>query len=356
MKHILITGAGGAASTNFVRSLRLAPEKFYLVGTDANPFYLMRAETNTRYLVPQVKEKTFLPILKKIIKKEKIDFIHIQNDYEVGWFSAHRQQVPAALFLPDKKTVTTCQDKYVSYVAWERAGLTVPQTIPIRNPRDLKIAFRSLGNSLWLRATTGAAGRGSIATDDYISAKAWIDFHKGWGTFTAARRLTEHSVTWMSLWHRGKLIVAQGRKRHYWEMAKVSASGITGVTGAGETVDDALVDKTAIRAIQAIDSTPHGLFGVDLTYDHNGVPNPTEINIGRFFTTHLFFTQAGINMPYIYVLLAFGKKPDIPHKNINPIAPGKVWIRGVDFLPVLTHTNQIDKYKKILNAQLRTIS
>ena len=29
----------------------------------------------------------------------------------------------------------------------------------------------------------------------------------------------------------------------------------------------------------------------------NGVPNPTEINISRFFTTVRFFTEAGINFP-----------------------------------------------------------
>ena len=51
-----------------------------------------------------------------------------------------------------------------------------------------------------------------------------------------------------------------------------------------------MVDEIALRAITAVDGSPHGIFSVDLTYDDEGVPNPTEINIGRFFTTHLFFT------------------------------------------------------------------
>lgn len=71
MKRILVTGAGGAPSTNFVRSLRLAPEKFHLIGTDSNPYYLMRAETDTRYLVPHITDKSFLPLIKKIIKKDR---------------------------------------------------------------------------------------------------------------------------------------------------------------------------------------------------------------------------------------------------------------------------------------------
>ena len=48
MKRILITGAGGSPSTNFVRSLRLAPSRSTWSGTDADEFLLMRAETDSR--------------------------------------------------------------------------------------------------------------------------------------------------------------------------------------------------------------------------------------------------------------------------------------------------------------------
>lgn len=355
MKRILVTGAGGAPSTNFVRSLRLAPEKFYLVGTDANSYYLIRSETDVNYLVPSISDKNFLRIILQIIKKEKIDFIHIQNDYEIGWFSEHRHQIPANLYLPDKKTIRLCQDKFKSYLIWSTSDLPVPQTLPLKKPSDLKHAFKTLGSTLWLRSTTGAAGRGSLPTSDYNSAKAWIDFHHGWGSFTAAEKLTENSVTWMSIWQNGKLILAQGRKRLYWEMAKIATSGITGVTGGGETVDDPKLDELAIKSILAIDKHPHGLFGVDLTYDKKGIPNPTEINIGRFFTTHLFFTRAGVNMPYIFVKLAYREKVTLPQKPINPIPPGQIWIRGVDFLPILTNRATIVKYEKQFNKQINSL-
>ena len=72
------------------------------------------------------------------------------------------------------------------------------------------------------------------------------------------------------------------------------------------------------------------------------MPNPTEINIGRFFTTHYFFTKAGLNLPYLFVKLAYGELlPDLPCK-INPLPPGIAWIRGMDFLPVLTTVEQIE--------------
>ena len=39
MKRILVTGAGGSPSANFIRSLRAADEEYYIVGTDADKSY-----------------------------------------------------------------------------------------------------------------------------------------------------------------------------------------------------------------------------------------------------------------------------------------------------------------------------
>ena len=72
MKRILITGAGGVPSTNFIRSLRDSEEKFYIVGTDANKYLLMRSEADTNYLIPKASDPSFLKILNKIIEETKI--------------------------------------------------------------------------------------------------------------------------------------------------------------------------------------------------------------------------------------------------------------------------------------------
>src|SRR5208337_3872880 len=105
-------------------------------------------------------------------------------------------------------------------------------------------------------------------------------------------------------------------------------------------------DDTAQKAILAIDREPHGIFGVDLTYDKEAVPNPTEINIGRFFTTHYFFTKAGLNMPYIYVKLAFDEPAVLPQKRINPLPSGLYWIRGMDVEPKLVTQKEVDDFDR----------
>jgi FlaA1/EpsC-like NDP-sugar epimerase len=65
LKRILVTGAGGSPSTNFVRSLRMAREKFFIIGVDCNKYYLQRAETDKRFLVPQASDKDYIPILQQ---------------------------------------------------------------------------------------------------------------------------------------------------------------------------------------------------------------------------------------------------------------------------------------------------
>ena len=355
MRRILVTGAGGSPATNFVRSLRAAAEPFQLIGTDADRFCLLRAETDVRYLVPPAQDPSYLEVLNTIIEREGVELVHAQNDAEVAFISEHRDELGAArVFLPDPATVRTCLDKFLSFQRWRAAGLTVPDTMLVHTEDDLQAAFERFGGALWLRATTGAGGRGALPVRDYDTARSWLDFQRGWGTFTAAELLEPDSVTWMSVWDDGELVVAQGRRRLYWELGRVSPSGVTGVTGAAVTVADAALDDIATQAVLAVDPRPNGLFGVDLTYDGAGIPNPTEINVGRFFTTHQFFTALGLNLPYIYVKLAFDEPPPPVQRRYNPLEEGMVWIRGVDFEPVLTSMEEIDRHAAALEELRRS--
>jgi carbamoyl-phosphate synthase large subunit len=223
----------------------------------------------------------------------------------------------------------------------------------LNNEKDLETAFKELGEEIWVREIKGSGGKGSLLVKDFKQAKAWIDFQNGWGNFTAAEYLSPDSITWQSIWSNGKLVVAQTRKRLYWELAKVSPSGISGATGGAITISDPVVDEIALKSIYAIDKNPHGIFSVDMTYDKNKVPNPTEINIGRFFTTHEFFTKAGLNMPYIFIKLAFGEPYPEPAKKINPLPENLVWIRGMDFLPILTTVDELNKYEKLYKTKFK---
>lgn len=339
MAKIQIGGAGGAPSNGFIRSLRESGRSDYLIGTSCVVSDLFLANVDEKYPIPAALDPSYKDSLLRMLEKIRPDFIHLQNDYEVRAVSRLRDQVEALgvkHYLPAAETVENCVDKEKSYQIWQRAGLPVPKTMLLHSPGDLKKAFDMYGETIWVRAIEGGAGRGALPANDYDFAKIWIDRYNGWGEFTAAELLTKDTVTWLSIWHHGELVVAQTRRRLSWNFSNRTLSGVTGITGVGETYSDETVDRISRDAIFAIDSKPHGIFAVDMTYDKIGIPNPTEINIGRFFTTHYFFTKAGLNMPKIYCDIALDGNFPALQKRINPLPDGLIWIRGMDVEPALT--------------------
>jgi len=350
VKRILVTGAGGAPALNFIKSLRLADEPFYFIGVDCNEHSLARAQTEERHLVPRASEDDYIPILNEVIRASAAELIFAQPDPEIAVISDNRHRLAAPTYLPSPETVRRCQNKYETYQAWSGAGLRVPETRFVGSPDDLESVFRDFGEA-WLRPVTGAAGRGALHATSLEQARVWMAFNEGWGRYTAASYLGPDSVTWQSLWNKGEMVVAQGRRRLYWEFGDRAPSGVTGITGGAVTVADPVVDDIALRAIRAVDPEPHGVFSVDLTYDSDEVPNPTEINIGRFFTTHLFFSTAGLNMPYMLVKLAFGEEPPAVAARVNPLPSGLAWIRGMDMEPVLTDAETIEGFLRELAAR-----
>lgn len=354
-KKILIAGAGGAPSEGVINSLLRSPEKEEVIGMGAVPSDLVLSRAERKYVVPYANDSKYKDELLKVLNKEHPDLVHFQNDLEIYYASLLRDDIQATgtkVFMPRHEVIETCVSKWKSWQAFKRAGITVPENIYINNEADLKRAFKGLGDEndkIWLRAESmGGGGMGSIPTNDYAMAKAWIDRYDGWGSFIAAEMLGSQTITFLSIWWEGELIVAQTRKRTGWIHGNRSASGVTGVTKVGTTCSDDVVTDIALKTVKAVDDKPHGIFGVDMTYDKNGVPNPTEINISRFFTTIRFFTEAGLNMPVIFKDLAiYGKKPKL-EKKINPLPDGLMWLRAMDRDPMLSTDEEMRSHLIVL--------
>ncbi len=349
MAKIIIAGAGGAPSEGVIDSLLLSKKTEEVIGMGSEPTDLILSAASKKYVIPYANDPTYEEKLFKLINHEKPDLIHFQNDLEIFEASSIRDKIlntGVKLFMPSHDVIDTCVHKYKSYFKWKAAGVRVPENKMIQDESDLKKAFETLGDDqgrIWLRASSiGGGGKGALPTADYDFAKGWIDNYKGWGDFVAAEMLTSQTVTWQSIWYQGELVVAQTRKRMGWTHGNRTLSGVTGVTKVGLTFSDPQVDQISMDAIMAIDPKPHGIYGVDMAYDRSGIPNPTEINISRFFTTILFFTKAGLNMPEIFKNIALYEEFPVLEKKINPLPDGLIWLRGMDTLPVLSSNKEIE--------------
>lgn len=345
MSRIYVGGAGGAPSNGFIRSLRDSSRDDYLIGANCDATELFLANVDEVHVVPSALDERYEDVVVPLLARTRPDLVHFQNDFEVRAISRLRSkldEVGVRYFLPSPDVIENCVDKRKSYEIWKREGVNVPETVYLRAPEDLKTAFESLGEKIWIRATEGGGGRGALPADSFEFARTWIDRFNGWGEFTASSLLSKDTVTWLSIWWRGELVVAQTRKRLSWNFGNRTLSGVTGITGVGQTFSDASIDRLAQDAIMAVDNNPNGIYGVDMTYGFDGVPYVTEINIGRFFTTHYFFTRAGINFPEIYCNIALEKDFPSLEKKINPLPDDLLWIRGMDVEPVLTTVDALD--------------
>jgi hypothetical protein len=350
MAKILITGAGGAPSEGVIKSILAGQKQETVIGSGSEPTDLVLSVASKKFYVPYADTPEYKASLLNILNTEKPDLIHFQNDLEIYQASLIRDDIMATgtkIFMPEHEVIDTCVHKYKSYLAFKSADIIVPENIMIHDESDLRTAFAKLGDEdgkIWLRAASiGGGGKGAIPTADFDLAKAWIEHYKGWGDFVAASMLTPDTVTWLSIWHDGELVVAQSRERRGWTHGNRSISGVTGVTKVGVTCDNDDVTRIAMETVQAVSAKPHGIFGVDMAYDKNGVPNPTEINISRFFTTVLFFTEAGLNLPEIFKDISlYGEFPKLD-KKINPLPNGLLWMRGMDTVPRLMTQDAISR-------------
>lgn len=351
MPKILITGAGSVQSNGVINSLLKNPDnKEEIIGTGADPMDLVLCKAHRKYLVPYSTRPGYKQALLKVLAMEKPNMIHFQHDLELYHAMKFRPEIAALgvkMYIPDNEVVDTCVFKYKSWLKFKAAGIRVPENLLIHSADDLRRALSELGDEegkIWLRSISiGTGGKGSFPTNNYESASEWIEKNTGWGDFVAAQMLTPNSITWLSIWHEGELIVAQTRKRNAWAHSSRSISGVTGITKIGEITSSPLVDEIAVNSIKAVAARPHGIFGVDMTFDKQGVPNPTEINISRFFATILFFTEAGLNMPEILKdICLYDKFPRLA-KKLNPLKDGLLWLRGMDSYPKLTTAEEIEK-------------
>jgi len=340
VKRILCTGAGGPAGINFVKSLRLAPEKMFVVGTEADANYMHLASTDKKFCVPRATAPNYIDSLNEIIRKEKIDFLHAQPDVEVEAVSENREKIRANVFLPSKAAVKACQDKLESAKIWRKKNIPVAKTIELLDEGDVEKTFEQLGSPIWVRARHGAGGRGSTPADNKETAVSWIRYWKSrrvtW-EFIAQEHLPGRNIAFHSLWKDGELVVSMARERIEYIYPYLAPSGIMGTPSVQRTVHDKTVNKIGTEAVLAIDPGFNGIASVDLKENSEGLPCVTEINPGRMFTTSYFFSYASkvlrgdyaANIPYLYTRLAY--KETVPENSKYDLLPRDVyWIRHMD--------------------------
>ena len=303
--RILVLGAGGPAGVNTCRALNDCGYEVY--ATDENPDHLEWCKPWATVVPWQIGTVA--------------DMIIPQPDRLV--MSLADQPPLDPIFLPDRRTIALCQDKFETGLAWRRAGLREDRIELI----DAGMWIPTGDFPLWVRARHGAGAKAAINARTFEEASYWLGFwyqREPKTDFIAEEYLPGRDYAWSSIWHHGELAMSFTRERLEYLYPGLTPEGLTGTPTIARIVHDDRVYTMAEAAVYAVDQEPHGFFSVDLREDEHGIPRPTEINAGRVFTT--FGLWAMQHQPNLFTY-AF-EPPDKPL--IDCLPDGLTMYRHID--------------------------
>jgi carbamoyl-phosphate synthase large subunit len=341
MRRVLVTGAGGSAGINFIKCLKLAGG-YFIIGTDINRWHLELPNVDERYILPNCSSSNYISRLNHLIEKRAIEFLHPQPDVEVEVISENRERIKAKTFLPAKQTVRTLHDKWKTNTILRKNDVPAPRSYLISGTDPTDDMFKELSGRegvVWLRAVRGAGSRAALPASNRVLAHEWIKYWLSYRAleseqFMMSEFLPGKEYAFQSLWKDGELITSAARTRLEYLFGNLNPSGQSSSPAVAKTVHNKELNKIAASAVTAVDEKANGVFCVDLKEDGKGVPNVTEINVGRFFTTSDFFANLGCNMPDMLVKLAFGERiQDMP--KFDAVPADYYWVRLMDGGPIL---------------------
>lgn len=334
---LLLGSAGGSATFNFLRALRMDHAlDIDVIGMDNSCLHLALSPIVKKYVISSVfdSEEDYIKHVNHLIETHYIDFLHVQSDVEVLAIAKHRTSINAELFLPNLNTILLCQDKWATYNHLKFAGIPVPGSWLI----DFIINTEKLAEygKLWIRARKGAGSRAALPVTSKVQLHGWLDYWSGMGIseneFMGSEYLPGTEYAWQSIWLDGQLITSATRERVEYLFGNLMPSGQSSSPSIATTVHNGRVNDICTKAIRAIDPVASGVFCVDLKENSSGTPCVTEINAGRFFTTSDFFAQLDANMPATYVRIASGMPLSELSKlsQYNAAPAGFTWVRLMD--------------------------
>lgn len=159
----MVTGAGSVVGQGIVKALRLStlPLKIFCADIDLAKAALYRADTPL--LIPRVEVKGALEEIIKVLEKHCIDVVMIGSEYEVTFFSTHKEEIMkrtgAIVIVAPSETIKIADDKWLTTKFLKKHGLPFAEAyIPSSNDEALSVS-KSWGYPIMLKTRRGTSSR-----------------------------------------------------------------------------------------------------------------------------------------------------------------------------------------------------
>ena len=353
-RRLLLTGAGSAATSNLMRSLRAGYRSLTIVGCHSDRFLLKKSAADRNYLVPALTHPGYFRALRRVIAREHVDLLIPTTDAEVHAFTRARVKLPCRRFLPRKAVVDLCQDKYRLNMVLRSRGVPAPATYPVSSLRSLEAIFTRLPREpVWCRVRSGSGSTGAIPVMRPEQARSWIAY---WSemrgvpatSFILSEYLPGRDFSCQAVWKAGTLVLVKTCERLSYFGGGGNPSGTSSISQLAKTVFAPEVVAVCTAAIRAIDPHASGTFNFDLRENSRGVPCLTEINAGRFPSgTNIFDLTGRTNLAATFVRVALDE-PVRLRETYDP-AEGYYTVRDLDTLTGVFRADEL--FDKIVDAR-----
>lgn len=344
---VIITGAGGGGANNIITTIK-ERERYHLIGFDISKYKVVRANVDSRFVVPPASSPDYEEVICRIIDQEKPHLIIPTNDPEVEKLSSIRERLGTELFFPDHESVELCLNKWKFHNFALKSGIRVAETYHVENLEDIDNIFSQFNSDLlWCRAIKGAGSKGATKVKDVEQAKWWIKYWNEMrgmniSDFTISEFLPGKDFACQSTWKNGELILMKAAERLSYIEAASRPSNMSSSPELAKTVRDQKLFDFCIDVVEKLSGgRAHGNYDIDIKMNSKNEFCVTEINIGRFFMiTNLFNLSGEHSMIDTYLKLAIGESPQITDKFDYS---EKYLIRSLDTLPTVLSPEEITK-------------
>lgn len=350
--------AGSGASNNLIRSLQAADPTISIVGCNDDRFLLRKSLADRNYLLPSGHDAKALEALCYVVEQHGVRLVIPTTDSDVRWLAECRDELPPCVFLPDRRAIQLCQDKFALTTHLQRFGIRVADTREVTSLEEVEAIFRSLEPApyLWCRLREGAGSLAAIPVSTVDQARAWVSY---WMTmrgfparaFTVSEYLPGRDFACQSVWSDGCPVLLKTTERVAYFQAGGNPSGVSSIGAVHRTIFHPRLAELATAAVFAVDRHACGAFSVDLKEDRHGRPCVTEINAGRFLTGSTIFDVTGRhNMTLTYVRLGLGEEAGT--EVVYDVAEDYYMVRDLDAVPDVFSAEELSR--GIEDAKVRT--
>ena len=165
MLTVLLTGAGGSASSNFLDAIRFDDDRIKTVGADISGDRLHLSLADHRVIVPPPHDKQYVTAILHLTMEFGVDVIVPQPDQEVLALGQNRDSLIANMHLPDQPVLELAADKSALANRLKLQSVAIPESVAFKTRGDiddLTSALLENHERVWVRARRGAGSRASL--------------------------------------------------------------------------------------------------------------------------------------------------------------------------------------------------